>query len=167
MIFTIPTPKPPGDVWPVLIDFTDRLDTEGGEMITGVSLAPYREAGYDEILTTVDTEGAYRVIVAVERYGKSTEVYSYRLAGQANLRLLAPVDYGGTLDATVVDMRPGQILIAPDPEEPGLVEPPATSVVFKLVRGEPGRRYSLRVTVITNKQNQHSCLVRWRVEDLR
>ncbi|MDD3492972.1 MAG: hypothetical protein PHZ19_05710 [Candidatus Thermoplasmatota archaeon] len=167
MNFTIPTPKPPFDTWPVLVDFSDRLDTAGGEIITGVSLTPYRLAGYDDILDTLDTDGAHRVVVSVERYGLASTVYSYRLYGQKTLRILSPVDYGGILDMTVVDMRPEQVLIAPDPNESGLTEPPATSVVFKIWKGVPGNSYTLRVAVITSKLNQHSCIVNWTVEDLR
>jgi hypothetical protein len=142
VIFTIETPKPPEDIWPVLIDFSARLDTEDGEQITGVSLSPYRLDGYSDVLATIDTEGAERVILITEYPGFTGNVYSYRLAG-----------------------RPGQIKIAPEPGN-AEGEPPYTCVVFKIQRGTPGYSYAAYITVITNKDNRHSCVVRWRVEEL-
>lgn len=164
MIFTIETPKPPEDIWPVLIDFSARLDTADGEQITGVSLSPYRLDGYSDVLATINTEGAERVILVTEYPGFKGNVYSYRLAGQKGLRLLTLAP-GRTYDSSVVDMRPGEIRTAPEPgnaEE----EPPYTCVVFKIQRGTPGYSYAAYITVITNKNNRHSCVVRWRVEEL-
>jgi len=164
MIFTIETPKPPDDIWPVLIDFSARLDTEDGEKITGVSLTPYRLESWDKVLDTLDTTDAYLLSLTIKRYGQPSIVRSYVLQGQKSVRLLLPAEYGN-LDFDVVDLRPEQVLIVPEEGNPQ-GEPPATGVVFKLQRGRPGTRYALEVTVVTNKGNQHSCLLRWLVDKL-
>lgn len=161
MIFRIHTPKPPEDVWPVVVDFSARLDTAGGEKIVAADAVAYRREGYEQVLADIDLTDAYRVQVCVERHGQEAKVYSYPVAGQPSLRLLLPKEYPKIFDPYMVTQD--DVVIGP-PE--GREEPPATRVMFRLRNGEPGSEYEVHVIAVTNKANVHTCLLRFRVEEL-
>lgn len=160
MIFRIETPKPPDDVWPVAVDFSARLDTAGGEKIDAVEVQGFKIAAYDRLLTDIDLTDAERLTLTVERYGREALVYSYPVFGQPDVRLLFPRTYPREeADVVVAD----SIVIGP-PE--GGDQPPLTTVGFKIAGGEPGTLYEISVYVVTNRGNAHSCLLRFRVEEL-
>ncbi len=66
-MFHVTTAKPPTDRWPVLIDFSDRLNLDGGEGITAASIHSYRLWGYDQTIDEADLKDAVKFSTIIER----------------------------------------------------------------------------------------------------
>lgn len=160
MIFRIATPKPPDDIWPVAVDFSARLDTEGGETIDAAEVQGYKIAAYNQLLADIDLTNAERITLSVERYGQEALVHSYPVLGQEDVRLVFPQTYPRE-EADIVP--PDSVVIGP-PE--GGSEPPYTTVGFKIAGGDPGTHYEVSILVVTSRGNIHSCLLHFWVEEL-
>ena len=159
MIYEINTPKPPDDIWAIEVDFTDRLNTDGGEELSGVSIQAYRLWGYDQVLEEIPVSGGVRFNVEVEKEGGETDRYSWLLPDIGSVELRIPSSYSPQLDYTVVDLA--SVTIGPSSGSP-----PNTKVSFNIQHGEDGYRYALLITATTNQGRQHSCVIRFRVQEL-
>ncbi len=162
MHFTITDPKPPYDVWAVLVDFADRLDLDDGEELTGADVTAYRLWSHDEQVDEFDLDKALRLNVDIERLGALHDLYSFPIDGPLTAQLRIPSSYDPSVDLGVVP--PETIVMGPQVESPEVAQP--YEVAFELHGGADGTRYAARVTVTTNKDRQHSCVVRWRVQEL-
>lgn len=163
--FTIDTPKPPQDRWPILVDFSRRLkpdtteDSEGNpvrEEIYAVNVTAYRLWGYDEVKDEIDLDGAKKVGVTVYRWDGSVIRRTWPVEGQDSLQIRFPTSYGAVLDQSVIDAN--TITIGPE----GL----NNQVSFVIKGGVSGNRYAVRVRVRTTDNNEHSCVLRFNVEEL-
>jgi len=156
----ITLPKPPDDVWPILVDFTDRLDTANGEELSMASVEVYKLQKYDQEVGTIDLTNANRVTVTVERSGEPTEhIASYLVNGQPSMKLLFPTTYNAQQVNGIV--LPESVVIGPSGGTP-----PNTQVSFEIRGGEDGARYAALVTATTNQGRQHSCAIRFSVESI-
>lgn len=158
-VFTINTPKPPEDVWAIEVDFTERLDTEGGEELSSVAVEAYRLWGYDEVLYETSLENATRLNLEIEKLGGEVERTSFVVTDQPSCQLRLPTTYPAEVDLTIVDTE--SITIGPSGGTP-----PNTKVSFHIQHGHDGNRYAILVTATTNKGRQHSCVIRFRVQSL-
>ena len=158
-VFRINLPKPPDDVWAVAIDFSDRLDIEGGEHITGVDFKPYKLLSYKETVAEIDLKDATRVTLTVERIGGSATHHSWPITDQPSLLMKIPGDYSPTPVPEIIDED--TVVIGPEGGDA-----PYSVVSFHLRGGEDRAKYAVLITAITNLNRQHSCVLRFEVQEL-
>ena len=73
----IDIPKPPDDVWAIIVDFTERLDIEGGEELTGADVSVFKLADYSEVIAEISLQKALRFNLEIEKIGEEVERYCF------------------------------------------------------------------------------------------
>ena len=155
----IDIPKPPDDVWAIIVDFTERLDIEGGEELTGADVSVFKLADYSEVIAEISLQKALRFNLEIEKIGEEVERYSWPVTGQESLELRFPKTYPQERVHGIVP--PDSIVIGPETGTP-----PNTQVSFHVQGGEHDTWYAIRVMGETNKGRRHSCVVRFKVAEI-
>ena len=155
----IDIPKPPDDKWTILVDFTERLDTAGGEELQAVDVSVYKLYSYDEVISEFSLTDALRFNLEIEKVGEVTDRYSWPVLGQPSLELRFPKTYPKERVLGIVP--PESIVIGPSDGTP-----PNTKVSFLVQGGENDSVYAIYVIADTNKGRRHSCVIRMRVAEI-